>query len=116
MPIYEYRCNQCLKKFDQLILNPKENPQVICRKCGGKNLTRLLSSFAYHRSEEDRMAEFDTSKPAGDEFYKDSRNIGLHAKKRAKELGIDLGSQFDETVEKARSVSNLDDIKKISEV
>ncbi len=36
-------------------------------------------------------------------FYRDSRNVGMWAKKRAKEMGVDLGPKFDATVEKARS-------------
>jgi len=47
---------------------------------------------------------------ADESFYRDSRNVGLWAKKRAKEMGVDLGSQFEETVEKARSGKILDDL------
>jgi hypothetical protein len=39
----------------------------------------------------------------GDDFYKDSRNIGLWAKKRMRELNVDLGSKMDEIVEKGRT-------------
>ncbi|MBW2710216.1 MAG: hypothetical protein JRD04_13350 [Deltaproteobacteria bacterium] len=34
---------------------------------------------------------------------KDTRNIGLHAKKRAREVGVDLGGSFDAKVEKLRT-------------
>jgi len=54
-------------------------------------------------SEASRLQSFDTSKPRDETFYRDSRNVGLWAKKRAKEMGVDLGSQFESTVEKARS-------------
>jgi hypothetical protein len=73
-------------------------------------LTRLLSRFAYHQGETSRLNDFDTSVPRDESFYRDSRNVGLWAKKRAKEMGVDLGSQFDETVEKARSGKILDDL------
>jgi len=66
-------------------------------------MSKVISRVTYHRSEGDRLGEFDTGKPQGEEFYKDSRNIGLWAKKRAKELGADLGPQFDEIVENART-------------
>ena len=56
------------------------------------------------------MQNFDTSAPRDESFYKDSRNVGLWAKKRAKDMGVDLGSQFEETVEKARSGKILDDL------
>jgi hypothetical protein len=58
------------------------------------------------------LSSFDTSKARGDDFYKDSRNVGLWAKKRMKELGVDLGSKMDEIVEKGRTGKILDDYKK----
>jgi hypothetical protein len=62
-----------------------------------------MSSFAVVESESARLSNFDTGRPRGESFYRDSRNVGLWAKKRAKEMGVDLGSKFDETVEKART-------------
>ena len=109
MPIYEYRCNDCEKEFSVLILSPQDLDDVCCKACTGKDLTRLLSRFRVHHTEEARLREFDTSKKPGEEFYRDSRNIGLWAKKRAKELGADLGPQFDEVVEKARTGKILED-------
>ena len=92
-----------------LVFKSSETASLKCKSCGSGDLNRLLSRFAYHRSEGDRMAEFDTSKQRGDDFYKDSRNVGLWAKKRAQELGADLGPEFDEVVDKARSGKILED-------
>ena len=69
-----------------------------------------MSRFAYHRSEASRLAEFDPKARRDPEFYKDSRNVGLWAKKRARDMGVDLGSQFEETVEKARTGKILDEV------
>jgi len=112
MPIYEYRCNQCRKEFNELILNPREINKVKCRYCNSRNLTKLVSSFSVHQTEADRLANFNTSKPRGDDFYKDSRNVGLWAKKRMKEMGVDLGSKMDEIVEKGRTGKILDEYDK----
>ncbi len=112
MPIYEYRCNQCGREFSELFLNPKKIKKARCKYCHGSNLTRLVSSFSVHQTEESRLAQFDTSKPRGDEFYKDSRNVGLWAKKRMKQLGVDLGSKMDEIVEKGRTGKILDEYDK----
>jgi len=103
MPIYEYECQNCGVVSGFLILKKEDAAKVACLKCGGKKMSQVISRVAYHRSEEDRLKEFDTRKPQGEEFYKDSRNIGLWAKKRAKELGADLGEKFDEIVESART-------------
>jgi hypothetical protein len=62
-----------------------------------------MSSFAVMESEASRLSNFDTSRPRDESFYRDSRNVGLWAKKRAGEMGVDLGSKFDDTLEKARS-------------
>lgn len=83
-----------------------------CKACASSGLIRLLSRFSYHQSEDSRLRDFDTEKPRDDTFYKDSRNVGLWAKKRAKELGVDLGPKFDEVVERARTGKILEDYSK----
>ena len=112
MPIHEYRCNQCKKEFGQLFLSQKDVNHARCKFCNSKDLTKLISSFSVHQTEESRLAHLDTSKPKGDDYYKDSRNIGLWAKKRMKELGVNLGSKMDEIVEKGRTGKILDQYDK----
>jgi len=109
MPIYEYRCNRCKKVFSQLFMNAKEVEAARCRYCNARGLTRLLSSFSIHQNEESRLKNVDTTKRPSDEFYKDSRNVGLWTKKRIKEMGVDLGPKLDEIVEKGRTGKILDD-------
>jgi putative FmdB family regulatory protein len=110
MPIYEYRCEACHHLTAQLIFKPAEATPPACRWCGSQQMLRVLSRFAHHRSEADRLAGFDTSTPHQPELYKDSRNVGLWAKKRAQEMGVDLGASFEETVEKARTGKILDEV------
>ncbi len=112
MPIFEYRCNQCQNEFNQLFLNRREVKNVKCKYCGSHDLKKLISSFSVHQTEASRLADFDTSKPRGDDFYKDSRNVGLWAKKRMKEMGVDLGPKMDEIVERGRTGKILEDYNK----
>jgi hypothetical protein len=58
------------------------------------------------------LADFDTSKPRGDDFYRDSRNVGLWTKKRMRQLGVDLGPKLDEIVEKGRTGKILEEYEK----
>jgi putative FmdB family regulatory protein len=109
MPIYEYHCNRCHAEFSYLLIHPREWGRVSCKFCGSEEVKRLLSSFSVHQTEESRLVNLDASKPRGEDFYKDSRNIGLVAKKRMRELGVDLGSKMDEIVEKGRTGKILDD-------
>ncbi len=112
MPIYEYHCNHCNREFSELILNTEKTNKIRCKYCHSRTLTRLVSSFCVHQTEESRLTNFDTSKPKGNEFYKDSRNVGLWAKKRMRELGVDLGSRMDDIVERGRTGKILDEYNK----
>ena len=109
MPIYEYCCESCGRLTSQLVLKPAEATSPACRACGSGHTRRVLSGFAYHRSEASRLAAFDPSASNHPDFYKDARNVGLWAKKRAQDMGVDLGPSFDETVEKARTGKVLDE-------
>jgi len=103
MPIYEYQCLSCKNEFQTLILKKEEEKKLICPECRGGDIKRLISRVAYHSSEEDRLSSFDSNARQTDSFYSDSRNIGLGAQKRAKEMGVDLGKGFNEKLEKLRS-------------
>jgi putative FmdB family regulatory protein len=103
MPIYEYQCAKCSAVSAVVVLGRDSDEKPTCRRCGSRRLKRVLSTFAVVASEESRLESFDPSAARGESFYKDSRNVGLWAKKRARQMGVDLGSGFEETVEKARS-------------
>ncbi len=110
MPIYEYECAACARISSHVVLGTRRSPRPSCPHCGSVKTRRVMSSFAVVTTEASRLSEFDTSKPRDESFYRDSRNVGLWAKKRAKELGADLGPQFEATVEKARSGKLIKDM------
>ena len=103
MPIYEYRCRDCEKQFQYLIIKRSEEVELECPGCGGRDLKRLISRVVYHASEQERLGAFDPAARHSDSFYRDTRNIGLHAKKRAQQMGVNLGSGFEEKLEKLRT-------------
>jgi putative FmdB family regulatory protein len=103
MPIYEYRCGGCGKEFQRLVLKAEEERKLRCPACNGKDLEKLISQVRYHVSEGARLEAYNPGGRQGDDFYRDSRNIGLHAKKRAQQMGIDLGGSFEEKLEKLRT-------------
>ncbi len=107
MPIYEYQCGECGRRSTLLVMKRDEQEGLSCRHCGSGSLTRLLSRFAVHQTEADRMSGLDPGGTPDDSFYQDDRNIGLRAKKRMKDLGVNLGDSLDEKIEKART-SKLD--------
>lgn len=95
----------------RVVLGSEKETRPVCPHCGSSRTHRVMSSFAMAVSEDARLAEFDTGKPRDEAFYRDSRNVGLWAKKRAKQMGVDLGSKFEDTVEKARSGKLIKDME-----
>ncbi|MCP4750818.1 MAG: zinc ribbon domain-containing protein [Proteobacteria bacterium] len=110
MPIYEYRCQGCGEITSALVLKPQDETSVSCGRCQGNDLKRIVSRFAVHQTETQRLADFDPQKPRDDSFYNDDRNVGLWAKKRAQQLGVDIGPDIDKAVEKTRDGKIFDDI------
>ncbi len=46
MPVYEYECSKCGKKFEQRRNVSDSDSQVVCPKCKAKGPRRLFSQFA----------------------------------------------------------------------
>ncbi len=44
MPVFEYKCNDCGTKFEELVIRSDE--QVNCPSCNSANATKQLSTFA----------------------------------------------------------------------
>jgi putative FmdB family regulatory protein len=112
MPIFEYRCQDCGATTGALVFAAEDLAALRCQACGGERLRRIPSRFAIHASESSRVAGLTTSQAANDSFYADPRNIGLSAKRRARDLGVDLGSEFDEVVERARTATDPEDLER----
>src|SRR5512136_1534090 len=53
MPLYEYRCNGCRRKVSVLVRGFSGAGEVTCNFCGSKDLTRLFSTFARLRTDQD---------------------------------------------------------------
>jgi putative FmdB family regulatory protein len=53
MPLYEYRCKNCRRKVSVLVKGFSGAGDVTCNFCGGKDLTRLFSTFATVRTDQD---------------------------------------------------------------
>lgn len=62
MPLYEYSCRDCGRRFETLVFG-SERPG--CPGCGGRSLERLLSTFAVGGASAG-AAGFDTGGDAGE--------------------------------------------------
>ena len=57
MPVYEFRCSGCQKKFALLLGMTAEPNAETCPHCGSGDFSRLVSRFVRGRDEDARMDE-----------------------------------------------------------
>ena len=120
MPIYEFKCGGCNKRISVFLRHA--DSAATCPACGGRELERLISSFAYHSASGVWSDDKGPPLRLGDaDYYKDPRNIGRYTEHRLKELGIDMrGEEYSKTfsevndmIDKAREGELPDKLKDI---
>jgi len=99
MPIFEYRCAGCRRKFSLLVGVVAGGSEARCPTCGSEQIQKLISRFAVARSEDDLMDDLADPSKIGD--MEDPRQMVQWMKRMGKEMGEDLGDDFDELVEEA---------------
>jgi putative FmdB family regulatory protein len=65
MPIYEYRCTECGKRFSRLQLVGANAKDTSCPKCESEKVERLISSFASTSSGPDATCPSASTCPSG---------------------------------------------------
>lgn len=99
MPLYEYRCEECRKRFTLLVGMTAEAPKGECPRCGSAEIRKLISRFAVARSEDDLLDSMADPSSLGDP--EDPRAMADWMRRVSREMGEDLGDDFDELVEEA---------------
>ncbi|WP_082863451.1 FmdB family zinc ribbon protein [Thermodesulfatator autotrophicus] len=46
MPIYEFVCKDCRHIFESLCFSSRDVESVRCKRCGSKNVSKLVSTFS----------------------------------------------------------------------
>ncbi len=104
MPIYEFRCRKCGKRFSVLTLRVSERAVTKCPKCGGRAADRLMSRFALPKSEEARLDALSDPNGLAGLDENDPKSVGRWMRKMGKEMGDEFGGQdFDEMVDEMES-------------
>ena len=96
MPIYEYTCNTCHRKFSALVGVVADARPPACPKCGGADLTKLVSRFARLRSEDEAI---DALADAADTMdLDDPRAVRRLVKEMASGMGDDMDADEFESI------------------
>jgi len=112
MPNYEYRCTDC-NHFFELFLTYQEYRvhKTTCPKCEGSQLKRIIRPVRVARSEGDRLESLnDPEQLAG--LDDNPKTLGKMMRRMSQELGEDMGSEFDEVVDRLEKGQSPEDIEK----
>ena len=100
MPIYEYRCEDCGRISEFLLIKTDEIFVPQCKRCKSKKMSRVLSRVRAIRSEESRMESLADPSKWGGLDERDPKSMAKWMKKMGKELGEDMEG-MDEEVDQA---------------
>lgn len=95
MPIYDYRCETCRRRFAVFFRSYSEVGPVRCRHCGSEQVGRLAPRVAQVTSEDARLDRLSDPSSLGDVDQNDPASIARWAKRLGGEMGEDLGDEFD---------------------
>jgi putative FmdB family regulatory protein len=102
MPIYEYECHSCKAISGFLILNREQPFTPMCKRCGGRELFRVLSRVNVRLSEETRLERLADPARLGGLDENDPKGMARFMKEMAAASGEDLGAdEIDQMMDEA---------------
>jgi putative FmdB family regulatory protein len=112
MPTYEFRCNDCNHKFDIFLSYQEyENALINCPACGGSNPARIIRPIRISRTEESRLDSLsDPNLLEG--LDDDPQTLGKMMREMSRELGEDMGPEFDEVVDRLEKGQTPEEIER----
>ena len=96
MPIYEYRCDGCRRKFSMLNRSFSEIKDPVCSHCGAVGGVRIMSQVSVIRSEDDFMGGMPSWESMTDFDEDDPRSVADMLRRMKDETGQDIGPQGEE--------------------
>lgn len=112
MPLYQYRCLNCTKRFE-IFLSYSDYGQkpVRCPHCASDQVQRRIGRIRVARSEDSRLENLpDPGSLEG--LENDPRALGQMMRKIGREAGEELGDDFTEVVDRLESGQSPQDIEK----
>lgn len=111
MPIYEYVCRGCGRRT-RLSMTYAEYDRAApqCAHCGSGNLKRRVSRVALARSEDSRLDTL-MNDDSLDGLEDDPRAMGQFMRRMSREMGEDMGDEFEEVVSRLEKGESPDSIE-----
>jgi putative FmdB family regulatory protein len=99
MPLFEYRCEECRRRFTLLVGVVAEAAKQECPRCRSTQIRKLISRFVVARSEDDILDDFADPGSMGDP--EDPRAMADWMRRVGREMGEELGDDFEELIEES---------------
>lgn len=114
MPIYEYRCTDCRHRVSiwWRTFSAAEAGDPVCPRCGGTQLSRLVSRVAVLRSEESRLDDMADPSAFGDLDEDDPRSMGRWMRRMSEEAGEPMDGEFSEVIDRLESGESPESIER----
>ena len=97
MPLFEFECHQCAKRFTFLTGVIAENDEAKCPRCGSAELKKLISRFVRGRSDDARMDALADRLESSD--LDDERAARRFAREMGREMGAETGEDMSDEIE-----------------
>ncbi len=116
MPLYDYFCSDCQKRFDVFMTYAEYGMRpVTCSHCQSKNVRRRVPRVRVAKSEDSRMDSLagdfsDPSALAG--LENDPQAMGRMMRKMGNEMGEEMPPEFDEVVGRLEKGQSPEEIEK----
>ena len=116
MPLYDYFCLDCQKRFDVFMTYAEYGTRPVkCPNCGSKNVRRRIPRVRVAKSEESRMDSLagdfsDPSALAG--LENDPQAMGRMMRKMGNEMGEQLPPEFNDVVDRLEKGQSPEEIEK----
>ncbi len=113
MPNYDYQCLNC-QKHTRLFFSYADYGKVtpICPHCQSDKLKRQIGRIRIGRSEESRIDSFVEDNALSNLDGDDPKALGQFMKKMGRELGEDIGDDFNEVVDRLEKGETPEKIEK----
>lgn len=99
MPLYEYKCADCQRKFAKLVGMTSDSAEPQCPKCGSGDVKKLISKFSQVRSEDQVLDSLEDAAMSSD--LENPRSARRWMKEVGSQLADDGDDDVDEMMEEA---------------
>ena len=98
MPIYEFVCSQCQRKFRKLVGVVAQPTPLQCPRCQSTDLNRQISRFARVRNEDDALDSLaDEMESVGDS--EDPKVLRRLMRQMGSAMDEDMGDEFEQMLD-----------------